>query len=324
VPSWFAVPTQGAALRVGGLGLVIGRAPTCDLVLGEPEVSRRHVLLQFGLRGQLDIVPFPGAPTTVNGIAIATPVTANDGDVLAFPGGASVCLALRDGELGTTAGHAWLLGVHGRRIGLRRADLVLGGGDDDVMVELWPAAAALVTWRDDRPSLVPRIDGITRAGIALVRDVAVALAPGDLLVHGACTIEVILETVDPAPTARGAVRITAIALEMFPTGGIITITTTHGEHRALLAERRFALACALLAPPAPYTPGEFVPDETIIERVWPPGSSADRGDLNQLVFRLRADLKAAGLAGLELIERYAKGGAARALVGATTSIQVRM
>jgi hypothetical protein len=324
VSSWFAVPTQGAALRVSGLGLVIGRAPTCDLILGEAEVSRRHVLLQFGLRGQLDIVPFPGARTTVNGIAIETPVAARDGDVLAFPGGASVCLSLRDGDVSATAGHAWLLGVHGRRIGLRRADLILGGGDDDVMVELWPAAAATLTWRDDRPYLVPRIEGIMRAGTALVPGVSIALAPGDQLVFGGCTIEVILETIDPAPTARGAVRVTAIALEMFPTGGIVTITTTHGEHRALLAERRFALACALLAPPAPYTPGEFVPDEIIIERVWAPGSSADRGDLNQLVFRLRADLKAAGLAGLELIERYAKGGAARALVDATTAIRVRM
>ncbi|HVK88128.1 MAG TPA: FHA domain-containing protein [Kofleriaceae bacterium] len=321
--SWFAVPAQGAALRISGLGLVIGRAPTCDLVLSEPEVSRRHVLLQFGLRGQLDVVPFPGARTTVNGIAIETPVAARDGDVLAFPGGATVCLALREGELAATTGHAWLLGVHGRRIGLRRADLSLGGGDDDVVIEMWPSGAAALTWRGEQPYLVPRLDGITRAGKRLTPNVAVALAPGDQLVHGMCSIDVLLETSDPAPTARGAVRITAITLETFPTGGVVTITTTHGEHRALLAERRFALACALLAPPAPYSPGQFVPDEIIIERVWPRNSSADRGDLNQLVFRLRADLKAAGLAGIELVERYSKGGAARAVVEATTSIQVR-
>lgn len=321
--SWFAVTAQGTALRVSALGLVIGRAPTCDLVLGEPEVSRRHVLLQFGLRGQLDIVPFPGARTTVNGVPLDTPVPARDGDVLAFPGGTSVRLARRAGDASPTAAHAWLFAVHGRRIGLRRTDVVLGGGDDDVMIEKWPPAAAALIWSDDRPHFVPRIDGFARAGAALAPEVAVALAAGDHISHSGCTIEVLLETVDPAPTDRGAVRITAVTLELLSAGGVITVTTTHGEHRALLAERRFALACALLAPPPPYIPGEFIPDEIVIERVWPRNSSADRGDLNQLVFRLRSDLKAAGLSRFELIERFAKGGAARFLVDASVSITVR-
>ena len=84
----------------------------------------------------------------------------------------------------------------------------------------------------------------------------------------------------------------SIVLEMFASGGVMTIAMTNGEHRVLLAERRFALACALFAPAAVRT-GDFIPDEVIIGRVWPSSSSADRGDLNQLVFRLRADLKSA-------------------------------
>ena len=108
---------EGTALRVSGLGLVIGRAPTCDLVLAAPAVSRRHLLLQFGLRGQLDIVPLPGARTTLNGTAVETPVVARDGDVLVFPGGESVSLALREGD-SAHAGNAWLLCVNGQRIGL--------------------------------------------------------------------------------------------------------------------------------------------------------------------------------------------------------------
>lgn len=323
VSSWFALTTQGAAVRISGLGVVIGRAPTCDLVLNDPAVSRRHVLLQFGLRGQLDIVPFPGARTTVNGAVIETPVVARDGDVLAFPGGASVRLARGEGEVSPTSGTAWLLSVRGRRIGIRRAELTLGGGDDDIMVETWPDAAARLIWRDDQPVIVPRVAGITRDAVPLAPDAAVVLAPGEQLVHGEVAIEILLETADPAPTVRGAARVTAILLEMLASGGVMTISTTTGEHRLLLAERRFALACALFAPPPPYTAGEYLPDEAIIERVWPRGSSADRGDLNQLVFRFRADLKGAGLVGVELIERYAKGGAVRAVVDATIEIQVR-
>jgi hypothetical protein len=323
VSSWFAVTKQRAALRVSSLGLVIGRAPTCDLVLAEPAVSRRHVLLQFGLRGKLDIVPLPGARTTVNGTVITAPVAARDGDVLAFPGGESVSLVLRESELGATATSAWLLSVSGRRIGLRRTDLTVGGGDDDIMVESWPSAAVTLTWDDDMPYATPHVAGVARAGTTLERDVSVALAAGDELAYGGRTISMLLDTSDPAPTVRGDVRVTEIALEMLAAGGIVTVATTTGEHRVLLAERRFALVCALFAPPPPYAVGEFIPDEVIIERVWPRGSSADRGDLNQLVFRVRSDFKAAGLAGLELIERYAKGGAARATVDASTAIRVR-
>ena len=64
--SWFAVTIDGTARRVGGLGLVIGRGPTCDLVLDHAEVSRRHLLLQFGMRAQMlnELQPVP--QSTVN------------------------------------------------------------------------------------------------------------------------------------------------------------------------------------------------------------------------------------------------------------------
>lgn len=308
-------------MRVSTLGLVIGRAPTCDLVLSEPGASRRHVLLQFGLRGQLDIVPLPGARTTVNGAVIASPAVARDGDVLGFPGGGSVRLSLRDGD-SAAAGNAWLLSVNGRRIGLRRADLTLGGGDDDIMVEGWPEAAVTVTWKDERPYATPRIACVMRGTTALADGVPVALASGETLTFSGTKVDVLLDAADPAPTVRGDMRITSIVLEMLAAGGVLTIETTTGEHRVLLAERRFALACSLFAPPKPYIAGEFIPDEVLIERVWPRGSSADRGDLNQLVFRLRSDLKSSGLT-LDLVERYAKGGAARAVVDATIPIKVR-
>lgn len=234
--SWFAVSLQGAALRVSALGLLIGRAPTCDLVLDEPEVSRRHVLLQLGVRGQLEIVPFLGALTTVNGAVLSSPVPARDGDVLVFPGGASVRLAVRAGDVRPSAVREWLLAVNGRCIGLRRANVVLGGGDDDVMIEKWPPAAAALMWRDDQPYFVPHIEGFARGGAVLPPPIAGAFAPGDHISHSGCALE---------------------------------------------------------------------------------------GDLNQLVFRLRLDLEAAGMRPLELIERYAKGGVARFLVDASVSIQVR-
>jgi hypothetical protein len=63
------------------------------------------------------------------------------------------------------------------------------------------------------------------------------------------------------------------------------------------------------------------PDGRVL-RVWPRNDSVDRGDLNQLVFRLRADLTSAGVDGGALVDRFAKGGATRFVVGPSVAIKV--
>ena len=309
--SWFAVPAGGAARRVSGLGLVIGRAATCDVLLAASEVSRRHVLLQLGAGSQLDIVPLPGARTIVNGVAIEAPVVARDGDVLTFPGGATVRLAF-SGDEHAGEPHAWILEVRGRRIGLRRETLVLGGGDDDVMLETWPAAAAQLTWPDDGPAVEALVPGLRRNDQHLAPGVTSTLAAGDRLAcDSGVVVTIATEPATAPPTEREVATLEAITLEMMPTGGMVTVTTTRGEHHALLAERRFALLMTLLRPPSPYAVGQYVADDVLFAAVWPRNDAAGRTDLNQLVKRLRADLRAAGLDGNALIERAAKGGATR-------------
>lgn len=321
--SWFAVSADGAARRVSGLGLVIGRAATCDVLLEASEVSRRHVLLQLGAGSQLDIVPLPGARTIVNGVAIDAPAVARDGDVLTFPGGATVRLAF-SGDEHEGEQRVWLLDVRGRRIGLRRETLVLGGGDDDVMLETWPAAAAQLTWNQRGPSVEALVAGLRRNDQPLARGVPVALAAGDRLAYeGGVVVAIATEPAAAPPTEREAARLEAIVLEMLPTGGMVTVTTTRGEHRALLAERRFALLMTLLRPPEPYAVGEYVADDVLFAAVWPRNDGAGRTDLNQLVKRLRADLRAAGLDGTALIERAAKGGATRIALPPGVAVTVR-
>ncbi|MBP6840914.1 MAG: FHA domain-containing protein [Kofleriaceae bacterium] len=316
---WYAVTDDGTARRISGLGLVIGRAPSCDLVLAEPEISRRHVLLQFGMGEQLDIVPLPGARTLVNGVVVERATAARDGDQLMLPGGVRVRLMAGPGA-GPTDERVWLLDLGGRRLRLRGEPLSLGGDDEDVVIDGWPAGAARLTWPGATPALAALVDGLHHNDVALAVGACVALADGDRLVLAARTVTVVTDDRQPEPTRREAGPVTALHLDMRPTGGDLTVHTAAGPQRVVLAERRFALAFVLLRPPAPYQPGEFIPDEVVVSAVWPRGSSADRGDLNQLVFRLRADLKAAGLLGLDLVERYAKGGATRFVVDARTVI----
>lgn len=316
--SWFAVTMDGTARRVGGLGLVFGRGPTCDVILDDAEVSRRHLLLQFGLRGQLDIVPLPGAQTRLNGTPLQSPRAANDGDVLTFPGDTKVSLVL-DGEADAEVDHrAWLLEIDGRRIGLRGDDLALGGGADDIVIDGWPAGAARLTWQDDAPVIEARVEGLRCNGAPLARGAVVHPREADRLGFGERAVTLVTDSRDPEPTRRDVGRILTIELEMLPSGGTITLTTETARHRLLLAERRFALATILLLPPPPLRGGDLIPDEIVFSAVWPRNDSVDRGDLNQLVFRLRADLRAAG--GASLIDRFTKGGATRFVVDANTQV----
>jgi hypothetical protein len=319
VPSWFAVTADGTARRVGGLGLVIGRGPTCDLVIDEPEVSRRHLLLQFGVRGQLDIVPFPGARTSLNGVALEAPRAASAGDALTFPGGTTISL-IQDGAVATPNARAWLLDVGGRRIGLRGDDLELGGGEDDVVIDGWPASAARLTWRGDSPVIEAIVAGLRCNDAPLDPGAPSALNESDRLAFGERAVTIVTDAREPEPTLRDLGRIRTISLEMLPSGGMFTLTTETAAHRVLLSERRFALAMVLLVPPPPLRAGELIPDEIVYAAVWPRNASVDRGDLNQLVFRLRADLRAAGCGSSTLVDRFAKGGATRFVVDASTTI----
>lgn len=319
--SWFAVTMDGTARRVGGLGLVIGRGPTCDVVLEDAEVSRRHLLLQFGLRGQLDIVPLSGARTQLNGTPLQSARAANDGDALTFPGGTKISLVLV-GEVDAALGQrAWLLDIDGRRIGLRGDELALGGGADDVVIEGWPAGAARLTWRDDAPAIEACVDGLHWNGAPLARGVVIHPREADRLAFGDRAVTLITDAREPEPTRRDVGKILTIELEMLPSGGTITLTTDTARHRILLAERRFALAMILLIPPPPLRAGDLIPDDLVFSMVWPRNDSVDRGDLNQLVFRLRSDLRAAG--GATLIDRFTKGGATRFVVDADTQIAAR-
>ena len=321
VSSWFVVSDDGTARRVSDTGLVIGRAPTCDVVLREPQVSRRHLLVQQSVGGQLDIVPLSGAQTLVNGAAIDASVVARDGDVLTFPGGATLALRLEGARDGWRTKTAWLFDVRGRRIGLPRETLTIGGSDEDVVIEGWPPAAAQLTWHAEQLRLEPYVEGMLRNDAPLPRGTSVELRPDDRISWGEITIVIATETVDAAPTHR-EVHVVSITLEMLPSGGMLTIRTTRNEHRALLAERRFALAMVLLQPPEPFKAGEYIPDEIVVAAVWPRSETAGRGDLNQLVRRLRNDLRAAGLTRPVLVERYAKGGATRFVVLPGVAIDV--
>jgi len=86
----------------------------------------------------------------------------------------------------------------------------------------------------------------------------------------------------------------AIRIHAMRRGGQVTIVSSAGEHSVTLAKRRFLLVAALLAPPAPYQAGDYVPDYILVPLVWTKDEVVGRENINVLLHRVRHDLAAAG------------------------------
>jgi hypothetical protein len=171
--------------------------------------------------------------------------------------------------------------------------------------------------------LVAAIGDVAIDGTVIAAGTAVALQLGATIAIAERAVRIVASAPpDETTIAEHVVVPRSIELELLPTGGRLTVRFATAR-TVLLSERRFALAIALLVPEAPYHAGEFIDDEVVLARVWPRKHTADRGDLNQLVHRLRGDLASAGLDGARLVERLPTGGGTRFVVDARTTIENR-
>ena len=324
-PRWFAIASGGAALRIGPAGLVIGRHASCDLVLDDPRVSRRHLLLQPEGTG-LKATALARGGTVLNGRVLEATAEVGAADELALPDGTVVRVRANE-EDGPSQPAPWGLELApGQVVALRSAEVTVGGAwQDDVVIDGWPAAALHLTC-GAKLTCVANVGGVTLDGAAAEVGASVFLAVGvQLGCRPGRAIRVVAaepadETTIAAPVVVAPTR---IVLELLPNGGRLTLHVGAQPRSAVLSERRFALAVALLAPEPPEHAGDFIEDEKLFARVWPRHAGVDRGDLNQLVHRLRGDLTGAGLDGARLIERLVKGGATRFVVDAGTKIESR-
>lgn len=165
----------------------------------------------------------------------------------------------------------------------------------------------------------PELEVLGRAKTKVRGDVVARvapLAPGDRIELPGSTLEIGWDAHDVVTASLRAVR-----LEFLPRGGRLRFEWRSGEERDVyLADRRCDLVAALLQPPAPYAPGDFLGDELLLGRIWQ-GGLAGRTNLNVLVHRVRKDLARAGLAE-HLIERSEGGGATRFVLAPDTRVDV--
>jgi hypothetical protein len=264
------------------------------------------------------LVPLGRNPVDLNGVAQRANVALAERDRIAI-GGLEVVVA--KGGASADDG-AWLLATRDASFGLPRLPLTIGGGDhDDLVVPGCPAAALHLHRVGNALFVEAEVDGATLAGAPLTAGVIEPIADGDVIVLGSLALTARRQTGNELATRAVVAYPDRIDVDMLPRGARVTLVFAGATRSLVISELRLELLSVLLAPPPPFVPGAFIPDQVVFERVWPRNDRADHGDLNALVHRLRRDLVKAGVDGPALILR--QPGATRFAIGAATQIAMR-
>ncbi len=324
---WLELP-DGTRRRVGPAGLLIGRRADCDLVLNDEHASRRHAIVHRTAGGVALVSLGRGSPRT-DGSGNAELA---DGTRLSFPG---LAVTVRASTTVDDADPLWVLRHHGGGIfGVSERGLSIGGGpDDDLRIAGCAPGSAL--FRVARGQLF--LEAGVALGVSARKAGLVKLVPGTVhrlsrgnVVHlGRAQISVLVGGATYLGTTIGRGGAAAqdmteppsVRLQFLPRGGRLFVTLGGEETVVYLAGRRCDLAACLLQPPAPYAPGEPIPDDVLIPRVWP-GGTETRSAVGVLLHRLRRDLVHAGLDGVALVVRAEGGGATRFAVPSGASVSV--
>jgi len=311
---WIGFP-DGSRRRLSSGGVLIGRDPDSDVVLTSPHASRKHAMLYVSGEGP-QIAALGRSPTEVGGQALASVANVDDGDVIEVPG---LRLTVHAEELPRDDGAApvWVVELLGGNLfGVGSQGVSLGSGpNDDVRIEGCPPGAIHLRLAQERLVLEANAD-VTLRGCPLAAGSVESLRSGDVVALGDVRLRVVaggqagLATTVGASAGDESSFPSRARLDFLPRGGRLTLDVDGKEYSTYLADRRCDLVACLLQPPSPFQPGEAIPDDVVIGRVWPRrdvGASA----LTVLLYRLRRDLVNAGVDGGGLVARAPGGGAVR-------------
>jgi len=300
---------DGASRRVDALGIVIGREQDCDIVVDDPQVSRRHALIRVDAEGA-ELVALGRVPVQVAGKPVDRHQRLADGDTIQIAA-LELTVAL---EVETTGdAPAFRLLIRDASYGVKSPFTVGGGGDEDVILDGWPARALTFHVADDELFVEASLE-ITRNGEPVEGgDEMIGLEVGDVLGCRGTTIKIGAAPQRAHTTVTGNAQPlpTKIIVEMLPRGGRVVFSMPSGDHCVYLADRRLDLIAALLRPPSGFAPGDYIPDDVLRPLVWPGNPNVIRSEINVHITRCRKDLVNAGLAGPRLLQRSPGGGATR-------------
>ncbi len=314
MPNGLRVP-----IRAGGV--CIGRGVECDVGLDDEHISRRHAQLT-PTNDAVELLPLGRNPVAVNGVAHAAAVALTDGDRISIADQVFTVEIARDVSGAEPA--QWTVAHAGVWHAITRAGFTIGGGDDDdVQVPGSEDGAARLHRVQEALFIEADGDGVWLNDAPIGPGAVEPVGEGDRITIGEVVLEAHQRTgAGVTPTRALVVFPERVELRLLARGGRLALWFAGVERTLVVSERRLELLAVLLRPPAPLAPGGYVPDDVILQRVWPRSDRADHGDLNVLIHRLRRDLVRAGVNGPALIQRQAGGGGTRFAVAATTRIDV--
>jgi hypothetical protein len=323
--AWWLADAAGAQRRVDAGGLLIGRAPQCELVVQHPRTSRSQALVHLD-QDVPRLVVLGRGRTLVGGKQVTHEATIAPGDRIEVPG--AVFAVLRSDEPDSDGGRGWVIELPGGGLfGISDGAFRIGGHDSDALrLTGWPEHAVTLRTTQSRLHLIAAAPVVVSGRAVEAGELAV-LAAGDEVRCAGQTLRIVAggdfgsgSTVASADGTTGALP-HGVRLEFLPRGGRLHLHIADATHTVYLPGNRCDLMAALLQPPAPFRAGELLDDEALLARVWP-NQSKSRVDLNTLVYRLRRDLVAAGIDATLLVQRAAGGGATRIGLGDGASIEV--
>jgi hypothetical protein len=321
MPRIYWLERDGGRVPIGPASVLVGRGPDCDVVLPDARVSRYHALFRLTEEG-VEVIPFGRQPLVINGVARATPTELHPGDRVE-------CFDQAFGIVETSpsqppeADVIW--GVErspGALFRVTQSPFRVGGAaDDHLHIAGWRATVLLLHRVGSSLALEAQRDGVY-CGAELAPGECVRLASGARITHAGQLLRVLALSVDPTQVTAATVPDdlpTAAELRFLPRGGRLTLRIGARERSVYLPDRRCDLVACLLQPPAPAAPGDLVPDEAVMDRIWA-SRAQTRIELNTLLFRTRKDLIKADIDGSALIAR--EGGSIRFCLAPGASVRV--
>jgi pSer/pThr/pTyr-binding forkhead associated (FHA) protein len=307
---WWLTDGDGVRLRIDAGGVLIGRSPSCELVLLDPKASRSQALVYLdGARPRL--VVLGKGRTLHNGERAQREAKLADGDRIELPG---MNLAIGCSEDAGRSGSSWVLErPSGGFFGVSNGPFVIGGHErDDLQLEAWPAHALTLHLTQRRMHLAAGAE-LEVDGAPVTEGALVPLGAGSLISFRDQTLRVVMgQEVWSGSTMASAVETSDelpdwVRLEFLPRGGRLHVYAGGRARSVYLPGQRSELMALLLKPPAPHEVGDTLEDELLIERLWPK-QARTRIDLNTLIYRLRKDLVRAGIDATSLVARAPGGG----------------
>jgi hypothetical protein len=291
--SWLRT-AAGVRNAIGPGGLVIGRSSACAIVVDEPDVSRRHVLvLPDGER------------------CLVIPLGNRSAEAASIEAGGSFRVGSAEFvfERAPAPAHArWMIRIGSTSYPLAAPTTTIGGANADLIVDGLPEAACVVH-AAEHVVVVETFDAeplaMTTAGKVTV-----------------CGVELELQQIGSRePTTVVEQLPSSVIVEVVPKGVVLRLRVGTTDHTVFLPQLRGDLALALLRPASPARAGDFIDDEVVLQAMYG-RAGGTRQQLNLTIHRARITLTSAGLVGPILIQRAPGGGATRFRLaqGATVSV----